>query len=433
MRFRILVVFALFASSLPTLSLAAQQDPIGTWNGYWERDGSILHVEVTFARTASGYEGAFSSAQLRVVDIPFRRIRYKGSQLSWDLVGDATTTVFNGQVQGDTLAGRFREDSATGTFLLVRGRAVAQAQEEAISFANGAVTLSGTLIYPAGPGPFPGVVFIHGSGAEGRWSSRYLASALARRGIAALIYDKRGVGASTGDWREAGFADLVGDAAAAVDALRSRPRLSPDRVGIHGHSQGGIIAPWVANANPHVAFVVASAAPGMPMAETEIYSLENAVGLRSMGESERRLAERYIRAIVAAAYDGAPRAEVENAWQEVRDRPWAFPPPPASDFFWSFARRIASYDPISHWRRVHIPALLVYGESDERVPPRPSAARISEAYLGSRGSRLDVGFFPGADHAFRLSRNASPKFEWPQTVPGYPDRVIDWILQVSNR
>ena len=108
-----------------------------------------------FARTASGYEGAFSSAQLRVVGIPFRRIRYEESRLSWELVGDATTAVFEGTVLDDTLAGRFREGDATGTFRLTRGtRTVPQVQEEEVTFGNGPVTLRGTVIYPAGPGPF---------------------------------------------------------------------------------------------------------------------------------------------------------------------------------------------------------------------------------------------------------------------------------------
>jgi uncharacterized protein len=433
MSFRVLLLLGLLVSSLTGQPLAVQQDPAGTWIGQWERDGSILEVEVMFARTASGYEGAFSSAQLRVVGIPFRRIRYEKSRLSWELVGDATTAAFEGTVLGDTLAGRFREGDATGTFRLTRGtRPGTQIEEEEVAFGNGPVTLSGTVMYPAGPGPFPGVVFFHGSGAEGRWASRYLANAFARRGIAALIYDKRGVGISTGQWREAGFAELVGDASAAVEALRSRPRIAPDRVGIHGHSQGGTIAPWVATENPHVAFVIASAAAGMSMAETEIYSLGNAVGVRGMAEAERRLAERYIRAVVAAAYDGAPRADVENAWQDVRDRPWVFPLPPPSDFYWSFSRRIASYNPLDFWRRVSVPALLVYGEGDERVPPRSSASRIAEAYLGSRGLRLDVVFFPGADHTFRLPPTAPGRFQWPRTVAGYPDRVIEWILQVPD-
>jgi pimeloyl-ACP methyl ester carboxylesterase len=151
-----------------------------------------------------------------------------------------------------------------------------------------------------------------------------------------------------------------------------------------------------------------------------------------MTETERRLAERYVRAIAATAFEGAPRASLEGVWREVRNRPWAFPPPPESDFYWSFSRRTASYDPATYWRRVGVPALLVYGEADERVPPRASAARIGEAFLGSRGPLLQVMFFPEGDHTFRLSARATRKFEWPTTVQGYPDRLINWVLQVAR-
>ena len=432
MKFRVLLLLGVLASSLAALPVAAQKGPAGTWIGQWERDGSVLEVEVVFVRTDSGYAGSFSSTQLRVVGIPFREIRFEEPSVSWKLVGDATTTTFEGTVRGDTLRGRFREGEAVGTFRLTRGAAAPGLDQEEVTFTNGAVTLGGTVIYPEGPGPFSGVVFLHGSGTEGRWASRFLASEFARHGVAALIFDKRGVGSSTGDWRTAGFEELVGDASAAVGALRARPRIAPDRVGIHGHSQGGTIVSWVASENPHVAFVVASAAPGLSMADTEIYSVSNNLRVRDMAEADRQLAERYVRAIVATAFDGAPRAKLEAVWQEVHDRPWAFPPPPESDFYWSFSRRIASYDPLMYWRRVAVPVLLVYGEADERVPPRASAARISEAYLGSRGPQLQAMFFPGGDHTFRLPPHAAGIFEWPTTVPGYPDRMIEWVVQVAR-
>ena len=432
MRFRVLLLLVFIARPLTALPLVAQNDPAGTWIGQWEREGSILEVEVVFARTDSGYAGSFSSAQLRVLGVPFREIRFEEPNLSWKLVGDATTTTFEGTVKGDTLTGRFREGEAVGTFRLARGTAAPRLEQEDVTFANGPMSLGGTVIYPAGPGPFPGVVFLQGSGAEGRWASRFLASEFARHGVAALIYDKRGVGSSTGDWQTAGFEELVGDASAAVEALRARPRIAPDRVGIHGHSQGGTIAPWVARENSHVAFVVASSAPGLSMADTEIYSVSNNLRVHDMAEAERQLAERYVRAIVATAFEGAPRAKLEAVWQQVRNRPWAFSPPPESDFYWSFSRRIASYDPLTYWRQVTVPALLVYGEADERVPPRASAARIAEGYLSSRGPRLQVMFFPGGDHTFRLPPRAGARFEWPTTVPGYPDRVIEWVLQVAR-
>ncbi len=188
----------------------------------------------------------------------------------------------------------------------------------------------------------------------------------------------------------------------------------------------------MAREDPHVAFVVASAATGLSMADSEIYSVSNNLGVRNMDKADRERAERYVRAIVATAYLGAPRAQLEAVYQEVRDRPWAFAPPPESNSYWAISRRTASYDPLTYWRQVTVPALLVYGEGDERVPPRASAARIADAYLGSHGPRLQVMFFPGADHTFRLPPRAAGRFEWPSSAPGYPDRVIEWVLQVAR-
>jgi hypothetical protein len=199
--------------SSPVHAAPSQRDPAGNWTGQWERDGSTLDVEVAFTRAGSGYEGEFSSAQLRVIGIPFTRIRYEEPKLSWDLVGDATTSVFEGTLRADTLSGTFRDGEATGTFRLTRSKkTIPKLPEEEVTFKNGEVTLAGTVFYPSGTDSCPGIVFLHGSGSEGRWASRFLANAFARRGIAALIYDKRGVGKSTGKWREIGFTELVREA-----------------------------------------------------------------------------------------------------------------------------------------------------------------------------------------------------------------------------
>jgi len=423
----------LLAALLASPLLAAGPGPEGVWTGRWEREGSTLAVEMTFSRGASGYEGSFASSQLGVIGIPLSRIRFEPPALTWEIAGDETTAVFEGRMEGDTLAGRFREGAASGTFTLTRGTSPpTPVREEEVTFANGPVTLSGAVVLPAGAGPFPGIVFLHGSGAEGRWASRSLAYEMARHGVAALIYDKRGVGRSTGDWRTAGFTELAGDASAAIEALRSRPQVAAGRVGLYGHSQGGTIAPKVASENRQVAFVAAGAPAGVPMAELERYSLGSSLSLGALPPAERTLAEGFVRAIVATAYEGAPRAEFDRVWQGVRDRPWAFEPPPASDSYWSFSRRIADYDPLDAWRRVTVPALVLFGEEDERVPPRLSAARIAEAFLGAHGPRLDVVFFPLADHSYRLRPAEKGRFAWPKSAPGFPDRLIEWVLAVSK-
>lgn len=405
----------------------------GRWAGELSRDGAALDAEFEFVPEGAGYGGRFSSAQLRATGIPLARVTYEPPQVRWSLIGDATTLVFEGTLRGDAIDGRFKEGDTQGSFRLLRRESGSPSIEEReISFRNGPVELAGTVLMPPGIGPFPGVAFLHGSGAEQRFASRFLAGACATRGIAALIFDKRGTGASKGDWRQVGFEELIGDAAAAVEALRAQAGIDPARVGIHGHSQGGTIAPWVAADNPNVAFVVGSAASGVSMAEAELFNLGNTVGLQNLSDAERPLAERYIRAVVDTAYHGVDRSELESSWQAVRGRPWVFEPPPESASYWAFSRRVAAHRPLDHWRRVNVPALLVYGEADQRVPARQSAALISDAYLGSRGTRLDVILFAGADHGFRLRPGDSGKPQWPVNAPGYPDAVIDWILRTTQ-
>ena len=410
--------------------MAAQPGPEGTWTGQWVRDGSALTVETTFARTAAGYIGSFESSQLLVTGIPLSDITYDAPHISWKIVGDETTSVFDGSVHGDRLTGVYTDGGGKGEFSLRRGKAAAaEARETEIMFRSGTVALSGTVVSPPGAGPFPGVVFLHGSGPEGRWANRYLAHAFARHDVAALIFDKRGVGRSEGDWHKGGFEDLVGDDAAAVEALRSQPRISRDRVGIFGHSQGATIAPWVAARDGQVAFIVAGAAGGVSMADMEIFSLSHDLKIDGLPSEQKSLAIKYIRAVVKTAYEGAPRSQLERIWQEVRGYSWAFAPPPETDSYWSFSRQNANFDPLAFWRRVTVPTLLLYGDRDEREPPRLSAARIAQAYLEGQGLSLQVIVFPQADHSYRLVRDNKGKFIWPTSAPGYPDRAIEWVLR----
>jgi dipeptidyl aminopeptidase/acylaminoacyl peptidase len=294
-------------------------------------------------------------------------------------------------------------------------------REKDVRFRNGEVELAGTLILPPGDGPHPAVVFLHGSGPEGRWASRFLARRLAGDGIAALIYDKRGVGGSGGDWEEAGIEDLAADAAAAVAFVRTRAEIDPHRVGIHGHSQGGTIAPLAA-ARSEADFVIGSAAAGLPMADVEVYSVGNAIGLSSLPPDEAALANAYVDAIVDVAYRGAPREELGAAAALAQGHDWYFAPPGPDDPYWAFSRRFAEFDPLSWWGRIQVPVLLVYGAEDERVPAEPSLDAIVQA-IGDRAP-VETRIFEEADHTFRIRR---PGDVWPRTVEGYPDVILEWL------
>ncbi|MFI8483742.1 alpha/beta hydrolase [Streptomyces rubrogriseus] len=130
--------------------------------------------------------------------------------------------------------------------------------------ADDGTSLAGTLSLPAGPGPHPAVLLLHGSGPLDREGNtprlplnlgRPLADALAAVGVATLRYDRRGAGSTPGVWEESGFTDNRRDASAALRALAAHPDIRPDAVGVVGHSEGALHAMTLA-ARQEVAAVV---------------------------------------------------------------------------------------------------------------------------------------------------------------------------------
>ncbi len=425
-------MFALICATLLGAANAAVAQPAlnGSWTGVWVRAGDDLAVTMHFKQEGPGWVGSFDSDRLRVIGIPLREVIVALPAVQWKVVGDATTMNFRGEVRGTTLTGEFEERGTHGTFRLERiEREPQQPEERELTFRNGDVVLSGTLLLPSpSANKFPAMLFLHGSGAEGRWASKYLATRFARAGIAALIYDKRGVGQSTGSWRTATSDDLAGDAAAAVEELRKAPEIDPQRIGIHGHSQGGTLTPLVAAKRSNVAFIIASSAAGLPLDQVEIFSLENSIGIRSLPPAEAKFAHKYIATFVATAYNGAPRQKLLDLWKKVQRKPWAIEPPPEGNYYWSFSRKFAKYDPIAYWRRVTSPVLLVYGANDERVPARASAVAITNALTSSAAESVSVRIFANADHTIRLPSTGA----WPATPPGYPDLLIEWTRRVTG-
>ena len=408
-------------------ALPAQAPLAGTWDGYWTRAGDTMRVTMVIRADSAGYSGTFGAERLRVRGIPFNRVQMAGDVVSITLRGDRTTAVFSGTLRGDSLAGTIQEETGDGRFAFGRSRVTAPPfAEKEVSFRNGDVTLAGTLLSPAGADRFPTVVFLHGSGAEGRWASRFLAEQLASRGIGALIFDKRGVGQSTGDWRTALPEDLVRDGVAAAERLAQEPGVDARRIGIHGHSQGGTLAPMVAATSRRVAFVVASAGAGMPNDSVELYSVLNSIQPRARSAQDSADVLAYTSELVAVAYRSRPRARLDSLVEAHRGKPWFFAPPDTGNSYWRFSKAYGQYDPLAWWSRVSVPVLLVYGARDERVPAQESAARIAAVLKRAGNNAVTVRIFPDADHTFRLPPRASG---WPATSPDYVPTLIGWLAR----
>ncbi|MGW0203473.1 alpha/beta hydrolase family protein, partial [Nonomuraea sp. NPDC003201] len=133
---------------------------------------------------------------------------------------------------------------------------VPPASTPAVTFESGGHRLLGVLHLPAGPGPHPIVVLLHGF--PGNERNFDLAQALRRAGYAALVFHYRGSWGVGGTWS---WHHVLEDAARVVESVRLDPRLDPARLAVVGHSMGGFAALMTAAADPAVRAVASVAGP----------------------------------------------------------------------------------------------------------------------------------------------------------------------------
>lgn len=411
---------------------AAQKSIEGHWEGVMVREGAELPVSFDFTNEAAGLTASFNSPTQRAMGIPLRNVSYTVPKVHFELVGDSTTFIFDGELTANTISGQFREGEARGTFSMRRVDAKPPTfKQEEVSFRNAEITLSGTLLLPSTKGPHPAVVFLHGAGSESRYGARFLAEYFTRYGIAALIYDKRGVGKSTGDWKRSDFSDLAGDAIAGIHLLQKSNEINPKQIGLYGHSQGGMIAPLIASRSKDVAFIISGAGSAVPVYESEINSITNQVRAKGISGNELAEATEFIKLWVNVMRTGQGWEQFDAAVEKARGMKW-FPMlhvPPKDNWIWAFHKRIYDYNSADYWAQVSVPVLVIYGERDLYVPIAQSILNIDRALSKAKNGDYTILVLPRASHAFNIESEAGQPFEWSHLASGFPDLLTAWINQ----
>jgi uncharacterized protein len=187
-------------------------------------------------------------------------------------------------------------------------------------FASGDIALAGTLILPEGSQPHPAVVLFHGSGLQKR--DLITARWFAAEGIAALAYDKRGVGESGGDFRKVPFMELCDDGLSAIKYLKSRKEIDVKRIGVWGLSQGGWLGPLAASRSADVAFVIAVSGPGVSPGEQMIVYYANELREQGMDEGDVQEASTVRRDIWGYMSSGLGYEKTKAELDEARTKRW---------------------------------------------------------------------------------------------------------------
>ncbi len=330
-------------------------------------------------------------------------------------------------------------------------------------------SLAATLFLPErkpdSPAKFPAVVMVTGSGPQDRDETimghkpfLVIADALARAGIAVLRYDDRGVGGSTGSFESSTSDDFATDADEASEWLKTQPEIDADRIGIIGHSEGGIIAPmvakwqWEGEKPEHpIAFVVLLAGPGVNGAkilELQMRKILEASGHLSPQEIDGICAAQkdLIEAVVAKADKATleEKAKVLLTLQFDAAKKQGQPVPEGSveqavpatvqQMTSRWMVTFLTHEPAAWLAELRIPILSMHGELDTQVDPNQSVPFI-EAASKVGGAQLTVRRYEHLNHLFQPAKTGSPE-EYASIETTFDPKalqdMVDWIVAVTR-
>jgi dipeptidyl aminopeptidase/acylaminoacyl peptidase len=257
-----------------------------------------------------------------------------------------------------------------------------------VTFQNGGVKLAGNLFIPAGEGPFPAIVLVHGAGKYTSQDYKYLSFFFVNNGFATLTYDKRGVGASSGSYKmvdvesgEAVLEDLASDALAGVKFLKNNEQIDPNKIGFFGISQAGWIIPLAALKSSDIAFIVLYSGPVCTVGQEIYYS-------QITGDDPG---------------DQVEGISLEQASNMARD--YAGP---------------HGFDPLPSLKAIDIPGLWMFGSQDKSIPVPLSIDNL-DVLVDQQGKNFDYIVYPKAGHSLR-------DVNTEQFYPAMSD-TANWIVE----
>ncbi|HLK19196.1 MAG TPA: alpha/beta fold hydrolase, partial [Bryobacteraceae bacterium] len=288
------------------LALCAQPGVEGNWQGTLDVGAAKLRLGLHVTKKPDGaLSSTLDSIDQGAMGLPVNVTTFKAGTLHLELPNLHAT--FDGKLtpDGKQISGTFTQGAP---FALTFERATAvvtlnrpqnpkppfpyEAQDVTIETKAG--KLAGTLTLPRGKGPFPAAVMITGSGAQDRDETLLghkpflvIADYLTRRGIAVLRLDDRGVGGSIGSSAQQTLDEMADDVIADVEYLKGRKEIDPKRIGVIGHSEGGIVGPAAAVRSSDISFVVMLAGTGVP--GTAVLKQQGEAIIRASGGGDKQV------------------------------------------------------------------------------------------------------------------------------------------------
>jgi len=423
MNHRAAVCGFLFACLVAAPALAQEPE---RWRGIVDLSGAgagELEFFVTFALDGEPPSATISIPAQAARDLPLADVVYTDSRIEFTLAA-AVAAVFTADREGGSATGTLNQGAEFPLTMerVAEGEAPAapnrpqtpQApfpyESRDVSYTNPLEgnTIAGTLTLPAATGPHPAALLITGSGSQDRDETIFehkpfwvIADYLSRRGIAVLRVDDRGVGGSDGAREGLTSEDFAGDVAAGGAFLRSQGEIDSRRIGVIGHSEGGLIGPMVAAADPSIAFVVMLAGPGVTGAELLKVQNEMILGAAGMPDDyvakqielqlslwqamTSEMGEDVVDERLGTLLDFQLSSLPANERELARDNAFAAAKAQATS---AWLRFFLVTDPAVYLEKVRAPVLALNGTLDLQVSAEQNLPAVQAAL--ARGGNTDV-------------------------------------------
>jgi hypothetical protein len=439
-------------------SIALAQNITGDWQGELKFQGNSLGINFHITATENGFAST--------MDVPLQGVEgYKSDVTTYiDSLLTIQIKELGIQYEGkfaikDTIIGNFSQNGMSFKLDFKRGNTLPNRPQEPrppydyvikeVSYKNTSddVILAGTLSLPKGDGPFPAVLLLSGSGPQDRDSSIFghkpfllLAHELTKSGIAVLRFDERGVGESGGRTSEMTMATQMGDAQAGINYLLSNTQINRSKIGLLGHSLGGLFAPKLAIEND-IDFLVLLAAPGvngdlmMLKQRKDLLILRGATDKQIEGTNEM-LASLYSELRRSSLEGEALKSELQKnlaiKYQTI------IPEKELSDMVNSIVNNqelmaILKSSPANYFQKVSCPVLALNGSKDFQVSAKENLAAIYKALSNGGNTEVETHELEGLNHLFQDSETGDI-LEYQlieQTMSPVALRLIsDWVSKI---
>ena len=448
---RLLYLTSIILSFVISTEIVAA-DSSGRWQGTLSIPSGDLEVIVVI--DATNNTGTMDVPAQSLKGLPLDELTMTADAFSFEV--KRLGIIYKGTPSTDMIKGTFQQGPVFKTELNFARQSAQQVQaieakearpqtpkgpfpylEEEVSFVNGDITLAGTITKPKGDGPFPAAIMITGSGPQDRDETilghkpfAVIADHLSRRGILVLRFDDRGFAKSTGVFKGATIDDFATDVEAAFQFLLSRADVDTQKVGLIGHSEGGVVGPLMAKSNDKVAFMVSLA--GIGTSPKELYATQQRDMLLLNGASNGQLIFDTFMEAIDMVVSGKDAAAISAFMKQGLNYP-----DNAANLLGNFMTdpwfiSLMKYDNAATLSQMTMPVLAINGEKDIQVEPKANLAGF-ETYLTKAGNKdFTITEIPGLNHLFQPSETGNP-VEYGNIPITFDESTLnlvgDWIVK----